>query len=161
MTSLLGIDPGVHGALVWHPSPVARIDVLDMPTYDVPRGKGVRKVIDMTAVCAWISHRQEFLGGIDLVLIEEVGAMPGNGGSSMFNFGYGCGAIYGACIMAGLNVTYVRPEAWTKAMGCGRDKNRHRETAKVLFANQAELFALVKHDGRADAALLTAWARRQ
>jgi crossover junction endodeoxyribonuclease RuvC len=57
-------------------------------------------------------------------------------------------------------VTFVRPQVWTKALGVGSDKGAHREAACRLFPTDAEQFARVKDDGRADAALLAHWWMR-
>ena len=150
---IAGIDPGVAGAIVVNDN--GTLAVLDMPTFEVPRGKGKRKVIDGLEVCHFLSI---FASQLDLVIIEEVGSRPGNAGSAMFNFGYGAGLIHGVCVGLGLQVAHVRPQKWTKALGVGPDKNRHRDEAKLRFPGQADLFNLVKHDGRADGALITVWA---
>jgi crossover junction endodeoxyribonuclease RuvC len=92
------------------------------------------------------------------VVIERVGAMPGQGVTSMFNFGYGAGVIEGICAALFIPYFHVLPQTWKRQMGIGADKTACREMAQKLWPGAADRFKRVKDDGRADAALLGRWA---
>jgi crossover junction endodeoxyribonuclease RuvC len=149
----IAVDPGMTGAFV------ANIDgaltVLDMPTFEIRKSNGgTRKNIDGHTICTWLAD----IGPVDLVVIEEVAARPGGGVTGMFNFGLGYGMIQGILTALERPWSLVRPQVWTKALGVGPDKNRHREEAMRRFPQHADMFRRVKDDGRADAALITVWA---
>lgn len=90
-------------------------------------------------------------------IVEAVHAMPGQGVSSMFAFGRALGVIEG--VLAGLRVptTLVAPAEWTKAMRVKGGKDGARNRAIELYPRSAHLFARVKDDGRADAALIASY----
>ena len=147
MTAVIGIDPGLSGALV-HVDGIST-GLLDMPTIDV-RGK---RRIDGYAVHDWIIG----MGPVDMVVIEEVQGVQGTGATSAFTFGFGAGLLEGILIAARRPYMKVRPQVWTKALGVARDKGDHRQLAQRLYPESAHLFARVKDDGRADAALIAYW----
>jgi crossover junction endodeoxyribonuclease RuvC len=91
------------------------------------------------------------------IVLEIVGAMPGQGVSSMFQFGRGVGMVEGVIAALGLPITYVAPRAWQKAVGARGGKDGNRLRAVELFPAYASLFARKKDDGRADAALMAFW----
>jgi len=91
------------------------------------------------------------------VVIERVGALPGNGSVSMFNFGRSAGIIEGVVAALEMPNTYVTPAAWTKAVGRAAGKDASRMRAMELFPSKAEMFKRAKDDGRADAALIAYW----
>ena len=68
-------------------------------------------------------------------LIEQVHAMPGQGVTSMFNFGMGYGGLRMALIGANIPFETVTPQKWQKALGCrtGGDKNVSKRKAQELF----------------------------
>jgi crossover junction endodeoxyribonuclease RuvC len=147
----VGIDPGLTGAIVAVSNGYI-IDYYDMPTIEV-RGKNR---ID-------IYRLRDFLidiGPVDRVVVEEVQGVQGSGATSAFSFGYGAGAIAGLLVALERPWKYVTPQRWTKDLGVSRDKGAHRQMAQRLFPADAHLFARVKDDGRADAALLAHHASR-
>ena len=105
----------------------------------------------------------DILRGINptVVVVENVHSMPKQGVASSFKFGRSLGAIEG--VIGALSYPHVKmtPQAWKKEMSLiGKDKTASRALAKELWPNQAEHFQLVKHDGRADAALIAEAHRR-
>lgn len=149
---ILGVDPGASGALVVLNTANDKLTVYDMPTVEIKRGtRMVRQVSPQMIVDLLLPHQ------ISYVFCEKVGAMPGQGVSSMFAFGRAAGVIEG--LMAGLALpfTLVTPQEWQKAMRVvgGKDGSRHR--AAQLWPAQASEFARKKDDGRADAALIAAY----
>lgn len=141
----VGIDPGKTGALaIIHP--YSGLVVVDMP----PPGADLRKFFDSCED----PH----------VFIERQQAMPKQGVSSTFTTGEGYGFLQG--ILTGLAIPYevVHPKTWMKGMGIpvGADKSEHIKRAEALFPGTA--FTGPRggpKDGRADAALLAEWGRRQ
>lgn len=147
---VLGIDPGVSGALVFNDA--GTLTVHDMPTVEV-RGK---RVIDASALIL----KLRLVRQPSMVVLEHVQGVQGSGATSAFSFGRGFGVIEGVVAALGYPMTLVRPQTWTKALGVSRDKGQHRLAASRLWPHHAEYFARVKDDGRADAALLTHWYLR-
>jgi crossover junction endodeoxyribonuclease RuvC len=144
---LLGIDPGANGAIaVFQDGKL--IDVLDMPV--VQDGKGKRRT-DAAAVGAVIREVRP-----QLAVVERVGAMPGQGVTSMFSFGLACGIVHGALGALEVPMELVTPQQWKQEMHVGRDNARQR--ASQLLPAGSRLWPLVKHDGRAEAALIGLWA---
>ena len=148
---ILGIDPGATGAFAWVDSAGggALIAVMDMPMMEV-RGK---KRASISGVCSLMAMRP-----VDLVIIEAVHSMPGQGVASSFAFGYGAGALEGSATALGLSVELVRPVTWKKAAGAPADKGACRQMCQRYWPGAAALFARARDDGRADAALLARWA---
>lgn len=156
---ILGIDPGAKGAFVlvagdW-------LDVFDMPTFEKPvrrAGKIIkRRMLDEDAIVAWLA---ECDGSLDGAFIEGVNTRPGESAPSAFAFGVNYGLVRGILAGTGIGYEVVASTVWTKALGVGADKSNHRRAAQDLWPDQADLFRRVKDDGRADAALIAAWAAR-
>lgn len=153
MSYVIGIDPGISGAIsVFSRFPSTLHDVIDMPTLEVDSGKTKKRHISAAGlrdilVCYPEAH----------VIIEKVGAMPGQGVTSMFNFGRSAGIIEGVVAALCNPHTYVTPATWTKAVGRAAGKDASRMRAMELFPDKAELFKRAKDDGRADAALIAYW----
>jgi crossover junction endodeoxyribonuclease RuvC len=91
-----------------------------------------------------------------LAVVERVGAMPGQGVTSMFSFGLACGIVHGALGALEVPMELVTPQQWKQEMHVGRDNARQR--ASQLLPAGSRLWPLVKHDGRAEAALIGLWA---
>lgn len=145
---ICGIDPGLTGALAWVCNEgTVLIDIADMPTMEVL----TKKKINAASLTKLLDARLP-----DLVIIEQVGAMPGQGVSSMFNFGYSAGLLEGVCTAMGLPVRMVRPATWKRQAGVPSDKGACRLMAQRYWPG-ANYFSRVKDDGRADAALLARW----
>lgn len=150
--TILGIDPGVAGALVLAYD--STLVIHDMPVVEV-RGK---RVIDCSLLASLI--RTGFPYQPNMVVLEHVQGVQGSGATSAFAFGRGFGLVEGVVTALGLPLTLVRPQTWTKALGVSRDKGQHRLAAGQLWPAHAGYFARVKDDGRADAALLCHWYAR-
>lgn len=148
---IIGIDPGASGAIAFFDMAEGELEIVDMPTVDIERGGKAKREIsphllakaldEWTPAVAWL---------------EKVGAMPGQGVSSMFQFGRSVGMVEGALAGLSISVNYVTPQRWQKAVGVRGGKDGARLRAIELFPKHAHLFALKKWDGRADAALI-AW----
>lgn len=141
---VLGIDPGQSGALAWV-CDSALIEVVDMPVIEV---RGKRK-INAGALANTISKR-----AVDVVVIEAVHAMPRQGVSSSFNFGYGAGLLEGVCAALNYPVQMVSPAQWKRLAGLPADKGACRQLAARHWPGSAHMFSRVKDDGRAESALM-------
>lgn len=144
---ILGIDPGLNGALAWVSDDGHLISVADMPTLEI-NGK---KKVSPQILTSDISFRMP-----RLVVVEDVGARPGQGVSSMFNFGYSAGIIAGVVAGLQLPIVYYRPAIWKRQAGVPADKNAARQRAQRFWPGSRS-FDRVKDDGRAEAALLARW----
>ena len=152
MTAVIGIDPGLSGAIALVVGRELRA-VLDMPT--MPSGK--TSEVDLHAAREILSE----FGPADLVVLEHVNGIQGSGATSAFNFGAGWGGLRGLLVALDRPHQLVRPPRWTKDLAVGADKAAHRRAAQGFYPEHAHLFARVKDDGRADAALLARWGGQQ
>lgn len=149
---LMGIDPGFSGAIaVYNPKKNKIVDVIDMPT-----------TVDKKPQIL-ISELSSFIGiyapTTRLCVIEDVGAMPGQGVVSMFRFGFATGIAHGV-VGSFLIPTYlVKPQIWKACFGLSREKHFSIEKAKKFFPDVADKFT-AKKDGRAEAALLAKFGER-
>jgi crossover junction endodeoxyribonuclease RuvC len=146
---IIGIDPGLSGAIAWVSEDGHLIRVADMPTVEV---NGKKKVSPQMLV----SMLEEHDDLIRLAAIEEVGAMPGQGVTSMFNFGYSAGILAGVCAGLRIPMAFFRPAVWKRQAAVPADKGAARATAQHLWPG-SRAFDRVKDDGRAEASLLARW----
>lgn len=153
MKGVLGIDPGLDGALALYDGE-GYCEVLDMPTYQV----GKKRHLDALALARWIDANSEH---IDRVWLEYVAASPQMGVTSAFRFGEGYGILQGVLAANFLRVISVTPPVWKRAMKVTGNKDECRAKAAGLFPHQSGLFARKKDDGRAEACLLAVYGSRQ
>ena len=109
---IIGIDPGIAGAICFF-SEGNVIDVIDMPT--MAEGKKNKRQVNGRQIFNEIkSIKNKFSNQEISVVVEQVSAMPGQGVTSMFNFGQSFGVIKGICSAMELPIYYVRPAKWKK-----------------------------------------------
>jgi len=153
MTPLfIGCDPGNSGAfaVIHGPALVA----FAMQTV---KSAGRGREIVWAPACDWLDENAPTWTPCHAV-IERVGARPRQGASSGFKFGDNAGAIKGIMAQRRTPVTFVTPGVWKQHFKLiGRDKDASRARACELFPQYASLFARVKDDGVAEAALLAKW----
>lgn len=151
MPRLIGIDPGATGAIAcWDNGKL--VDVADMPTA-MARGK---RRLDAAALTAIV---RRFDPGS--IWLEQVHAMPGQGVSSTFAFGMAYGIVLGVAGAIAVPVTMVTPAQWKAALRVPRAKGEARARASQLIPGGAGFWPLVKHDGRAEAALIGLYGQQQ
>jgi len=153
--TVAGIDPGKTGAMViLYPDDstmVCRVPLQKL------RGK------EQPAWAKWWDNWDFALGEVrpDLLLIEEVSARPGQGVTSMFNFGQTLGFIKALAAAGPCPFQFVTPAVWKGKMGLLKsDKNASREMARRLLPSIAADIERVKDDGVAEAALLAYYGRQ-
>ncbi len=149
---VIGIDPGLSGAIALLRNGEFA-EVWDMPT--MGRGSGTKQQVNAAAVGLLLRECPPCKAWI-----EQVGAMPGQGVSSMFNFGKATGAVLGALGALQFPQESVTPQKWKREFGLiGKDKDIARTHAIQLMPTAP--LSLKKHGGRADALLIALYGFRQ
>jgi crossover junction endodeoxyribonuclease RuvC len=109
---IIGIDPGISGSICFFEDGKI-LDVVEMPT--MTEGKKNKRQVNGSQVYNEISNRIKKIDKKDIkVIIEQVSAMPGQGVTSMFNFGQSFGILKGMCSAMKLPMYFVRPVKWKK-----------------------------------------------
>lgn len=154
----LGIDPGATGAIAAL-ADGAYYDVLDMPV-TAGREENGRGHVDGGVLADWLREMSRRNPGAAFdAVIEQVGARPGQGVTSMFRFGEAYGTVRGALGALGIAFRVVSPNLWKPRMGLvGPAKDSAREMAAHRFPAAATKLARKKDHGRAEALLIAKWA---
>ena len=129
---VIGIDPGLSGSICFLQDGKI-IDVLEMPT--MTEGKKNKRQVNGSQVYNEISKRIDTVENQDIrVIIEQVSAMPGQGVTSMFNFGQSYGILKGICSAMQLSMHFVRPAKWKKYFNLiNSEKDASRAKAIEIF----------------------------
>ena len=142
----IGIDPGCSGAIVVMDQRWNLIEWDQMPTIKVGKASRVN-------AAALADMLRDFDDGD--AYVEQVGAMPGQGVSSMFSFGHAAGVVAGVLGAMQIPVTLVTPQAWKRsAYLIGKDKDAARSQAIQLWPAWRDLDLKGKGQALADAALI-------
>ena len=156
----LGIDPGLSGAWVLLESDGALV-ASDL----VPQraGRTGKSGVDLAALAQAIAQATK--GGNVIACLEQVGAMPGQGGTSMFTFGRTVGAWEGIVACMALRLVMVRPAAWSRLVSSAPIKDKAARKAASASAAAAQWptlpLARKKDWARADAAWIAEYARQE
>lgn len=153
---ILGIDPGLSGALAFLDA--GRLEVHDMPTHTLTVNGKQRRRLDLYQLADLFA---ESAAQCRLAVVEDVHAMPGQGVSSSFSFGFCAGAVQAIVAAYDVPVQLVRPAVWKRAFGLTSDKDASRRRASELLPAFADRWPLAKHDGRAEAVLLALYGGKQ
>ena len=129
---IIGIDPGISGSICFFDNGKI-IDVIEMPT--MTDGKKNKKQVNGSQIYNEILKRVNNLEKKDIrVVIEQVSAMPGQGVTSMFNFGQSFGILKGICSAMQLPMYFVRPAKWKKYFNLIKsEKDASRTRAIEIF----------------------------
>ena len=153
---IIGIDPGISGSICFFQDGVIN-DVVEMPT--MTEGKKNKKQVNGSQIFNEIKERVKKIDNRDIkVVIEQVSAMPGQGVTSMFNFGQSFGIIKGICSAMRLSVYFVRPVKWKKyfnLINSGKDASRTR--AIEIFPYFSSHLSKKKDSNKADAILIASF----
>jgi len=148
---IIGIDPGLSGAIaILEDSKVQYI--FDMPV--MPEGKKNKRQLNSAQMGKLIkdniSKDEEVC-----VVVEQVNAMPGQGVTSMFNFGQSFGAIKGICAAIGLPIFFVRPSKWKKHFELiNSSKDSSRTKAIEMYPALSDQLKRKKDVNKSDAILI-------
>ena len=150
---IVGIDPGISGALCFLSNGNV-IDVIDMPT--MAEGKKNKKQVNGRQIFNEILNiKDSFAGHKIKVVVEQVSAMPGQGVTSMFNFGQSFGVIKGICSAMELPIFYVRPAKWKKYFNLiNAEKDASRTQGIEMFPKISQKLSRKKDNNKADAILI-------
>ena len=148
---IFGIDPGVSGAIcVLKKGQVVKL--YEMPT--MIDGKKNKKQVNGSQVTNIIKERLKE-GEEIIVVVEHVNAMPGQGVTSMFNFGQSFGVIKGICSALSLPIYFVRPTKWKKHFNLIKT-NKDASRTKVIqtYPEISSKLSKKKDSNKADAILI-------
>ena len=151
---IIGIDPGISGAICFMENGKI-IDVIEMPS--MAEGKKNKKQVNGSQIFNEISIRIINKENVKVV-IENVSAMPGQGVTSMFNFGQSFGILKGICSAMHLPVYYVRPAKWKKYFNLiNSEKDASRTRAIEIFPYFSTQLSKKKDANKADAILIASF----
>ena len=153
---LAGIDIGLSGAVALLDAARGQvIDVFDMPTLVLSRGGKVKRDLDPHSLAAALGRDR-----IGHAFVEAAGARPGQGVSSVFSLGRSYGMTIAVLAVLGVPMTFVSPQVWKRTLSVPAAKDGARARASQLMPAAAHHWPLVKHDGRAEAALIATYGLR-
>jgi crossover junction endodeoxyribonuclease RuvC len=150
---IIGIDPGLSGSICFFEDGKI-IDVIEMPT--MTEGKKNKKQVNGAQIYNEISKRVDKIENQNVrVIIEQVSAMPGQGVTSMFNFGQSFGILKGICSAMRLPMYFVRPAKWKKYFNLiNSEKDASRTRAIEIFPYFSSQLSKKKDSNKADAILI-------
>ena len=153
---VIGIDPGISGSICFF-NEGKIIDVVEMPT--MAEGKKNKKQVNGAQIFNEISERIKKLDKRDVkIVIEQVSAMPGQGVTSMFNFGQSYGILKGICSAMQLPMYFVRPAKWKKYFNLiNSEKDASRTRAIEIFPYFSSQLSRKKDSNKADAILIASF----
>ena len=153
---IIGIDPGLSGAIAILENNKV-LNIFDIPV--MPEGKNKRQLNSALLVSLLrenITNNEEVA-----VVVEQVNAMPGQGVTSMFNFGQTFGAIKGICAALNLPIFFVRPSKWKKYFELiNSSKDSSRTKAIEMYPKLSNLLAK-KDVNKSDAILIARFLAKQ
>lgn len=150
---IFGIDPGVSGAIsVLENKKV--LEVFDMPT--MIDGKKNKKQVNGSQVTNIIKEKLNLNNDKEIIIVvEHVNAMPGQGVTSMFNFGQSFGVIKGICSALSIPIYFVRPTKWKKHFNLIKtNKDASRTKVIEIYPKISSKLSRKKDVNKADAILI-------
>ena len=153
---IIAIDPGISGSLCFFEEGKI-IDIVEMP--NMAAGKKNKRQVNGAQIYNEISLRiKNFQKENIKVVIEQVSAMPGQGVTSMFNFGQSFGVLKGICSAMQLPMYFVRPAKWKKYFNLiNSKKDASRTKAIEIFPYISAQLSKKKDSNKADAILLASF----
>ena len=153
---IISIDPGITGSICFFKNNKI-VEVIEMPT--MTDGKKNKKQVNGAQIFNEISNRiRDFDRENIRVVIEQVSAMPGQGVTSMFNFGQSFGILKGICSAMQLPMYFVRPAKWKKYFGLiNSEKGASRTKAIEMFPYFSSNLSKKKDINKADAILIASF----
>ena len=148
---IIGIDPGLSGGIAILDD-LKIFDIYDMPI--MSEGKKNKNQLN-SAQLVNIIRKNLIPSGDTFLIVEQVSAMPGQGVTSMFNFGQTFGSIKGICAALNLPIFFVRPAKWKKHFDLiNSQKDSSRVKAIEMFPKFSPMFSRKKDSNKADAILI-------
>ena len=153
---IIGIDPGISGSICFLEDGKI-LDVVEMPT--MAEGKKNKRQVNGSQIYNEIYRRIHKIEKQQIrVVIEQVSAMPGQGVTSMFNFGQSFGILKGICSAMQLSMYFVRPAKWKKYFSLiNSEKDASRTKAIEMFPYFSPHLSKKKDSNKADAILIASF----
>jgi len=153
---IIGIDPGISGSICFFEDGKVT-DIVEMP--NMADGKKNKRQVNGAQIYNEISSRIKNFNKEDIkVVIEQVSAMPGQGVTSMFNFGQSFGILKGICSAMQLSTYFIRPAKWKKYFNLiNSEKDASRTKAIQIFPYISSKLSKKKDVNKADAILLASF----
>ena len=153
---IIGIDPGISGSICFFKDGKI-LDVIEMPT--MTEGKKNKRQVNGSQIYNEISKRLDKIESHQIkVIIEQVSAMPGQGVTSMFNFGQSFGILKGICSAMQIPMYFVRPAKWKKYYNLiNSEKDASRTRAIEIFPSFSSQLSKKKDSNKADAILIASF----
>tara|TARA_B100001248_G_C27147658_1_gene347469 strand:+ start:126 stop:620 length:495 start_codon:yes stop_codon:yes gene_type:complete len=148
---IIGIDPGLSGAIaILEDNKV--LSIFDMPV--MAEGKKNKRQLNSAQLVDIIKENIKINDDI-AVVVEQVNAMPGQGVTSMFNFGQTFGAIKGVCAALKLPIFFVRPSKWKKHFDLlNSSKDSSRTKVIEMYPSLSNQLTKKKDVNKSDAILI-------
>ena len=152
---IIGIDPRISGSICFFEDGKI-LEVIEMPV--MTEGKKNKKQVNGAQIYNEFSKRINSKEDATRVVIEQVSAMPGQGVTSMFNFGQSFGILKGICSAMQLPMFFVRPAKWKKYFGLiNSQKDASRTRAIEIFPYFSTQLSKKKDSNKADAILIASF----
>ena len=153
---IIGIDPGISGSICFFENGEIK-DVIDMPT--MTDGKKNKKQVNGSQIFNEISRRIIKIDRKNIkVVIEQVSAMPGQGVTSMFNFGQSFGVLKGIFSAMQIPMDFVSPVKWKKFFNLiNTNKDASRTKAIEIYPYFSSKLSKKKDANKADAILISSF----
>ena len=153
---IIGIDPGISGSICFFEDGKIT-DLVEMPS--MAEGKKNKKQVNAAQIYNEIYTRIKNFEKTNIkVVIEQVSAMPGQGVTSMFNFGQSFGVLKGICSAMQLPMYFVRPAKWKKYFNLiNSEKDASRTKAIQIFPYISAQLSRKKDANKADAILIASF----
>ena len=153
---IIGIDPGISGSICFFQDGKI-LDVIEMPT--MTEGKKNKKQVNGSQIYNEICKIKKDIEKQEIrIVIEQVSAMPGQGVTSMFNFGQSFGILKGIFSAMQLPVYFVRPAKWKKYFNLlNSEKDASRTKAIEIFPYFSSRLSKKKDSNKADAILIASF----
>ena len=148
---VIGIDPGLSGAIAILENNKV-LGIFDMPV--MAEGKKNKRQLNSSQLANIIKENTKNVEET-VVIVEQVNAMPGQGVTSMFNFGQTFGAIKGVCATLELPIFFVRPSKWKKHFELiNSSKDASRTKVIELYPTLSKYLSKKKDVNKSDAILI-------
>ena len=153
---IIGIDPGISGAICFFENGEVK-NIIDMPS--MAEGKKNKRQINGNQLYNEIITNTKNIPKKNIcVVVEQVSAMPGQGVTSMFNFGQSFGVIKGICSAMQLPIHFVRPAKWKKYFNLIKtEKDASRTKAIEIFPYISSKLSKKKDSNKAEAILIASY----
>ncbi len=148
---VIGIDPGLSGAIAILENKKV-LGIFEMPV--MPEGKKNKRQLNSAQLVNILRDNVKINEEI-AVVVEQVNAMPGQGVTSMFNFGQTFGAIKGVCAALNLPIYLVRPSKWKKHFELiNSSKDSSRTKVIEMYPSLSAQLSKKKDVNKSDAILI-------